>query len=165
MKQGQESETNPHGHIMMSNYVTPEYFDTVRVPLREGRLFTEFDRAGTTPVVVINEAVANAFWPGENAIGRRLYFFSTPVMRTVVGVVRNTITVAIGEAPQPVVFLPLAQAYQPSVTLEVRTKGDPAAMLPSALATVQKMNPTLVLGNPRTIEQLIGQGLWAPRMG
>ena len=164
LKQGQESEANPRGNLIMIDFVSPEFFDTLRIPLHDGRAFTEFDRADTAPLTIVNEAAARQFWPGEQVVGRKLYFLGETVMRQVVGLVPNVVTVSLGEVPQPILYMPMAQNYQPFVTVQVRTKGPPEAVLPTALAAVQRMNSSLALVIPNTIQNAIGQGLWAPRM-
>jgi predicted permease len=164
LKQGQESEAHPRGTGMAVNHVSPGYFDALRIAVREGRVVNELDRSDTVKVVVVNEAVANLFWPGESAVGKKLYYLSDPVMRQVIGVVANTVVLNFGENPQPVLYIPLTQNYQPFVSIDVRTKGAPEPVLAAALTEVQRMNSGMALVAPRTIQQQIGQGLWAPRM-
>ncbi|MBZ5601540.1 MAG: ABC transporter permease [Acidobacteriia bacterium] len=165
LKQGQESEAHALGIGMAVNHVSPGYFDTLRIPLRAGRFVTELDRADTVKVVVINEAVANLFWPGEDAVGKKLYYLSDPVIRQVIGVVGNTVVLNFGETPRPVLYIPLTQNYQPYVAIDVRAKGAPEPVLAAALAEVQRMNGSIAPLAARTIQQQIGEGLWAPRIG
>ncbi len=165
LKQGQESEAHPRGTGMAVNHVSPGYFDTLRIRLLDGRVVNELDRADTVRVVVINEAVANLFWPGESAVGKKLYYLSDPVIRQVIGVVANTTVINLGEIPRPVLYIPLTQNYQPFVSIDVRTRGAPEPVLAAAIAEVQRMNSALALVAPRTIQQQIREGLWAPRLG
>jgi len=165
LKQGQESEAHPRGTGMTVNHVSPGYFDTLRIRVLKGRVVNELDRADTVKVVVINEAVASLFWPGESAVGKKLYYLSDPVIRQVIGVVANTTVINLGETPRPVLYIPLTQNYQPFVSIDVRTKGAPEPVLAAAIAEVQRMNSALALVAPRTIQQQIREGLWAPRLG
>jgi predicted permease len=165
LKQGQESEAHPRGTGMAVNHVSPGYFDALRIRLLDGRVVNELDRADTVKVVVINEAVAKLFWPGENAVGKKLYYLSDPVIRQVIGVVANTTVINLGETPRPVLYIPLTQNYQPFVAIDVRTKGAPEPVLAATIAEVQRMNSALALVAPRTIQRQISDGLWAPRMG
>ena len=86
-------------------------------------------------------------------------------MREIVGVVRNTVENNIGEEPQPVAYLPLAQNYSPAAIMLVRTSGRPEAVISSVRSQVQQLDSNLALTNVQTIGELLGQGLWAPRMG
>jgi putative ABC transport system permease protein len=137
----------------------------LRIPLVGGREFNDGDRATTNPVAIANEAMARQFWPNENAVGKRFHFFGDPTLREIVGVVRNTVVNNIGEEPQPLAYLPLTQNYSPAATLQVRTSGRPEALISTVRAQVQSLDNNLALTNVQTIGELIGQGLWAPRMG
>ncbi len=163
--EGQEATPDNRGTLTLINSVSPTFFDTLGIPLAAGRVFSDFDRAGSARVAVVNEAMQRHFWPGESAIGKRFHFVNDNALLQVVGVVRNTAVLTIGEQPQPVIYLPLEQQFTPSVTLNVRTASAPAAILPAVLARVQSLDNNLVLANPRTIQEDLAQGLWAPRMG
>jgi hypothetical protein len=70
--------------------VTPSYFDTLRIPLVHGRLFTDADDAKAAPVAIVSESVAARYWPGQPALGKRLQFTPQSPWATVVGVVADT---------------------------------------------------------------------------
>ena len=144
--------------------VSPGYFDTMRIPLIAGRDFNSFDREGSQRVVVVSDAMARRMWPGQSALGKRFRFATSPDLWEVVGVVKNTTIFNIGEAPQPVVYMPVEQEYRPVFVMHVRTAGDPQAVLPAALGAVQSLDPDLALVNPAPVGEVIGQALWAPRM-
>ena len=163
--EGQSETTGYRGTLTQLDDVTPDFFTTLRVPLVSGRYFTNSDRQDTAPVAIINQAMVKQFWPGESAIGKRFHFFGEPTLREVVGVVRNTVVNAIGEEPQPLAYLPLAQDYSAAVTMQVRTSGLPETVIPTALRQVQSLDTNLALTNVNTIDELIDQGLWAPKMG
>ena len=82
-----------------------------------------------------------------------------------VGVVEDTKIFTLGEDPQPQAYIPVLQHYNPGMTLNVRAAGNGAALLTSVRSQVQALQPTMPLTNVQTAEQLIGQVLWAPRMG
>jgi putative ABC transport system permease protein len=163
-REGQES--NPErGLLATINSVSPEYFDTLRIPLRSGRLLSEFDGAKSAHVAVISEAMARHFWPGESALRKRFKFVTDTEYCEVVGVVRDAVVAALGEEPQPVAYLPLDQQVIAAVTLHVRTSSAPAALLPRVMASLQPLDQDLALTNAITIQDAMAQGLWAPRMG
>jgi predicted permease len=163
--EGQDEASGYRGTLTQLNDIAPSYFETLRIPLVGGREFTDSDRATTQPVAIANEAMAKHFWPNENAVGKRFHFFGDPTLREVVGVVRNTVVNNIGEEPQPLAYLPLAQNYSPAATLQVRTSGRPEALISTVRAQVQSLDSNLALTNVQTIGELLSQGLWAPRMG
>jgi predicted permease len=88
--------------------VFPDYFHTMRIPLLHGRDVATADRLGTTPVVVINEFMANTYWPGEDAIGKRITLDDSTWV-TVVGVVKNTVREDWSRLPEEEMFLPFFQ--------------------------------------------------------
>jgi macrolide transport system ATP-binding/permease protein len=163
--EGQDEATGYRGTLTQLNNIAPNFFETLRIPLISGRQFTDSDRGTTKPVVIANEAMAKHFWPNENAVGKRFHFHGDPTLREIVGVVRNTVVNNIGEEPQPLAYLPLTQNYSPAVVLQVRTAGRPEALISTVRAQVQSLDNNLALTNVQTIAEVIGQGLWAPRMG
>jgi predicted permease len=165
LTEGQESNPNQRGTLTLINSVSPGYFDTMRIPLVEGRKLSDFDRRENARVAVVNEAMARHFWPGQNAIGKRMRFTIDNMPREVVGVVKNSVTVALGEQPQPLIFLPLDQQFSPFVSLHALTEASPSAILPTVLGRVQTLDENLALTNPTTIQSSMAGGLWAPRMG
>jgi predicted permease len=164
-REGEIEDPNRRGTLCHFDIVTPEYFDTLRIPLRRGRLLTEFDRPGSTAVVVINEATARLLWPGQEALHKRLTYYGNPVPFEVVGVVADSVIAAIGEDPQPAIYYPIRQRYSPAASFQVRTSGSPKAVIGAMRAAIQPIDPNLPLTNFQTIGELIDQGLWAPRMG
>ena len=70
----------------------------------------------------------------------------------------------IGEDPQPLAYLPLTQDYSPAATLQVRTSGDPRAVIATVRSQIQALDHNLAITNVQTIEEVLDQGLWAPRM-
>ena len=162
--EGQEANPDNRGTLILLNSVTPAYFDTMRIPLVNGRLFSDFDRTDSAQVAVVNQAMEQHLWPGQSAIGKRFHFVSDTVLHEVVGVVRNSVVLTIGEDPQPVIYLPMDQRFSSLVTLYVRTASSPGTVLPTVRARVQALDTNLVLANPLTIQEDLAQGLWAPRM-
>ena len=162
--EGRESDPNYRGTLTLMVQASPEYFDTMRIPIAEGRGFTAFDRQGSRRVAIVTEAMARHFWPGQDAIGKRFKLAIAPYLIEVVGVSGNTVAANIGEDPQPIAFVPLDQNYQSFVSLLVRTDGNPEAVMQGVLRQVQPLDSNMALLQPQTVQDLIGQGLWAPRM-
>ncbi len=164
-REGEQTDPNNRGTLVGFDDVTPGHFETMRIPLISGRDFTDFDREKTTRVAVINEAMAKAIWPGQDAIGKRFAIVSDPVLLQVIGVVGTTVVGQIGEDPQPVAYLPMRQQYSPFGTLVVRTDTNPEPLIGAVRAQVQPIDKNLAFTNAQTVQQILGQGLWAARMG
>jgi macrolide transport system ATP-binding/permease protein len=144
------------------SYVTPNYFDTLSIPIVRGRPFTAREAEGPSPVVVISEATARRFWPGENPIGKLLkigsergsMFFpgeKDPFIASgeVIGVARDVRSMDLRKMDESYVYLPLSQAHQWTSTLLARTEGDPARWLPAIGREVRRVDANLpVIGAP-----------------
>ena len=163
--EGEDESTGYRGTLTQLDDITTGYFNALRIPLIRGRLFTDADRKDTASVAIINEAMANKFWPNQEAIGKRFHFFGDTVLREVVGISRNSVVNAIGEVPPPLVYLPVAQDYAPAATLQVQTTGKPESVIAGVRAQIQSLEPNLAITNVQTIGAIIDQGLWAPEMG
>jgi predicted permease len=163
--EGQSETSGYRGTLTQLDDVAPNFFETLRIPLIRGRVFTDSDRQNTTQVAVANKAMCKQFWPNQDPIGKRFHFFGEPGLREIVGVVGNTVVSQIGEEPQPVAYLPITQDYSPAMALQVRTTRTPQAVIGTVRTQIQSLDTNLALTNVQTIEEVIGQGLWAPRMG
>jgi predicted permease len=164
-REGEQTDPNNRGTLVNFDGVTPGHFETMRIPLLSGRDFTDFDRENTTPVVIINEAMAKMVWPGQEALGKRFSIVTDPKMLQVVGVVGTAVIGQIGEDPQPIAYVPMRQQYSPFATLVVRTTGNPESLLGAVRTQVQHIDKNLAFTNGQTVQQILGQGLWAARMG
>jgi len=162
--EGKDETSGYRGTLTELNDITPGFFDALRIPLKRGRIFNDFDKKDTPRVAVINEAMARHFWPDEDAIGKRFHFFGDTQLLEVVGIVGNTVVNQIGEDPQPLVYLPMSQDFSPAVTLQVRTSGDPRAAVASVRSQIQSLDHNLAITNVQTIEEVLDQALWAPRI-
>jgi predicted permease len=147
----------PHESIEVDRgKVGPGYLQTLRTPLISGRDFTAQDNAGTQPVVVVNQAFVDRYWPGQNAIGKRIQTWGR--WYTVVGVAANGKYRRLVYDPAPLVLYPLMQRYDNLVILHVRTNGDPRAIASAVERTVHSLNPDLPLFNETTLKQNMQMG-------
>ena len=144
--------------------VTPGYFEALGIPLKAGRTFTDADRADTLQVIVINEAMARRFWPGQNPLGRRLTMGQNDRWITVVGVVADVHHRGLDAIPRPEMYRPHTQFHfgggleAPAVstlTWVVRTTGDPRAATSYARAAVQSVDPNLGISDVATMDQVL----------
>jgi predicted lysophospholipase L1 biosynthesis ABC-type transport system permease subunit len=108
--------------------------------------------------------MAQRVWPGQDAVGQRFRVFGETWLIEVVGVARDAKYVTLGEAPAPHFYLPLRQHFSPGATLHVRTGGHPEPVLGAVRQQVQALAPSMPLVDVQTIDDVLDQVLWAPRM-
>ncbi|HEX8651886.1 MAG TPA: ABC transporter permease [Pyrinomonadaceae bacterium] len=151
---------------ILANFVGPKHFETLQTPLLAGRDFSWRDDQSAPAVIIVNETLAERYWPGESAIGHRLRVGDekTPY-REVVGVARDSKYRSIGENPKPYMYLPVLQNYRPALTLVARTAGDPAALVGGVRREVQALDPRLPIYDIKTMKEHMTYALWAIQMG
>ncbi len=121
--------------------VTPQWFDTMRVAMRAGRTFTDADNAVAPKVIVVNETFARRFWPGRNAIGKRVIVGRGPVPSEVVGVAADVRNRGLAESPQAQLWLPFRQLPWGNMNLLVRTTVPPLTLANAIRAQVAAIDP------------------------
>jgi predicted permease len=136
--------------------VGPGYLHTLRTPLLAGRDFTTADNATAQRVVIVNKAFVDRYWPGENAIGKRVQCGGR--WYTVVGIMSNPKYRRLTYDPAPLILLPLLQAYSGPVILHVRVNGNPASFDSSIEDAILSLNPNLPLFNVTTLRQSMELG-------
>lgn len=146
--------TTPH------NRVDHAYLGTMGMTLLRGRDFTEHDDADAPRAAIINTVLAERLWPKQEAVGRR-FFWDGGKPWEVVGVVRASKYVTVGEDPKPLFYVPLAQSYAAPVTLHLWTEGDPASQAPAVRKILQGLDPHLPLYNQRTMEEHLQNSAFA----
>jgi len=164
MIEGQEQQRKSETLSTVTNTVDISYFDTMRIPLVEGRAFTDGDQEGSLPVVIINEDLARRYWPSGNAIGQHLRLSGDTVTRHIVGVVKTSNYATLGEAPQPCIYLPMRQNPAGNFILYVRTAGDPALVLGTVQREIRDVAPAVDITDVRTGAKLMDQVLWNERI-
>jgi len=147
-----------YGTEVSNRTVSPDYFATLHVPLKRGRVFTSDDQQNTTPVLVINEALAQSYFKGQDPIGQRFAFDKVPTPKTtwytIIGIVGNEHVDGLDIAPRPEVFHSLIQEAYPYFTLMVRTNGDAASLTSSVRAIVRSLDPSLALLGVITLDRV-----------
>jgi predicted permease len=153
----------PHETVSASvAHVSPGYFGTVEVPLLAGRDFAAYDSADSQTVVVINEALADRYWPLQNPIGKRLQIEGRWAI--VIGEARTTHYHDLNEQPLPFIYLPLYQFYSSGVILHVRTAADPLASVGAIGQAVHELNPGLPLFDVTLMTSRVGVSSFVQRM-
>ena len=154
---GEDTELN-------TNVVGPDFFQTMGIPLVRGRAFDGRDRRGAPGVVVVNEEFARRYYPGQEAVGKRLRTESDGPSLEIVGVARTARYRSLREPPLPFIYLPLAQDYQPGMTLMVRTEGDPLEAVAGVRAAAEGVDKGVPLFNVTTMARHVGESLANDRL-
>ena len=125
--------------------ISPNYFETMGIPLRSGRLFNEHDDGRSPRVIIINQTLADRLFPGQDPIGKRVDFAYTkdPNIQEIVGVVGDENLGQLDSAPTPVIYEPYAQSPDPYFGVTIRTEGDPDAAAGSVRAAVRALDSAL----------------------
>jgi putative ABC transport system permease protein len=143
--------------------VGPDYFHTMGIPLRQGRLFTSADRAGSEAVAIIGETMARRLWPGENAIGRRIRVAGGEgnPMRTIVGIVGDVKHDGLHVPAGLQVYTPHGQYHYPETltSIVVRTAGSPALLAPQVRDIVRAIDPLQPVTRVRTYEAIVAASM------
>jgi predicted permease len=141
---------------VLSNSVDPPYFETMRIILLRGRIFTDADNQTAPRVAIINQTMAARFWPREDPIGKRFSLDADlgPFME-VVGVTGNGKYKTIGEDAAPFIYLPLAQNFASKLTLQVRTLGPPESVAAPVKGQIARLAPELAIVDIATMDQLL----------
>src|SRR5438874_41163 len=164
--EGQSPERAAANPMLNMEVVTPDYFATLGIPVRRGRVFTDADREGAQPVVVISESVARLYWGTDDPIGKRLRI-GEHLERTVtvVGVVPDTRYRDLREA-RPSVYFPLRQPFFPfePVTLAIRTAGPPAELVPTIRRVIAETEPGVALASAAPFGTYLEEPLAQPRL-
>ncbi len=141
---------------------TRDYFRTVGIQLRRGRLFSAADGDGTPPVVIVNETMARRFWPNAEAVGQRIVIRNEEFAREIIGVTSDVKHFGLERETAPEMYVPFEQRVIDVMPLLVRVKGDPAQFSNAVRAQVQAVDPTVAVAAIIPMRQLLSASL-APR--
>ena len=135
--------------------VGPDYFDAMGIPVLSGRSFKNTDDDQAPPVVMINQQMAERFWPRQNPVGQFVTLMGSQGGRTraeVIGVAKTGKYASLGEDPKPFFYRPLLQEYEPGAQLIVRTAGD-TPIVDALRHEVRALDPRMALVGVETLEQ------------
>ncbi len=151
---GQEAPTPQQRPLAEFRYVSPSYFPTMQIAFVAGRNFGDLDRPDTRPVVVVNEMLAELQWPGDDPVGKQVDFWGQT--REIVGVIENTMT--LHDRTRPMIFLSAEQSPRNSMSLAVRTNGEPTALVESVRDEVAALDANLPLHRVMSMEDVVKEG-------
>jgi putative ABC transport system permease protein len=144
--------------------VSPGYFETMGIPLVRGRVFAPQDRRGAPLVAVVNAEAARRFWPGRDPIGQRITTGDTAQYMTIVGVVADVKQEAMAAKPYPQLYGVASQDLGRTMTLVVRTTGDPQALVSPVRQAVAALDPQLPVYGVTTMQERLSRSITTPRL-
>jgi len=153
----------------------PGFFQTLQIPIRQGRLFDARDRRGALPVAIINESAAKQFWKGQNPIGQHIHVgqpfvknLADPTPREIIGVVANVYERSLSTGTPAIVYVPLAQQND-GLTLSgvrllpfsiaLRGEGSPASLAQAAQQAVAAIDPNQPISDVRLMREIVSHSL------
>jgi predicted permease len=157
---GGSTSVKPEGYVLPPNesmetqvaIITPNYFQTLQIPMVKGRDFTLQDTKSSQRVVIVSETFVNRYWPNQEALGKQLNSDLTHEWFTVVGVARDSKVNGLNEKPTPFVYLPQYQIYRSTIIIIARTTGDPLTFGKTVENTIHELNADLVVFDVTTLE-------------
>jgi putative ABC transport system permease protein len=162
---GQERPASGSEPVADVRIVTNEYFRAMGIPLIKGRLFNEGDKSDFAGRIVINEAMARRHWPGEDPIGKKVHVaWNNEQDDEVIGVVGDVHHEGLHVAPRSMTYWPHARFAVGSLTLAIRTAGDPGATARAVAAIVREHDPNLAVADIRTMNAVISDSIAQRRL-
>jgi predicted permease len=147
-----------------ANVVSHRYFETMRIPIVQGRGFDRSDGPATPLVTIVSKSLADRLWPHDDAIGKTLRDESTRQL-IVIGVVPDTVyTTTIERDRPPTYYLLLAQNYESGVALHVRAAGNPLSLVPAIREAVRQVDGEIAVERPQRLRDLMDRTLSKQRM-
>jgi putative ABC transport system permease protein len=142
-------------------FATPDYFRTMRIPLKKGRLFTEFDGHDSAPVIIINETMAGQMFPGEDPLGKRLLLYGKA--REIIGVIGSVKHHGFSRDARPEMVVPNRQFQLGGMTIVARSRIEPAVLGATITRAVHAIDPELPVSRVRTMEEFRSASVAQPR--
>ncbi len=161
---GRSDAASPGPATASLRVVSAGYLEALGLRLVEGRALADGDRAGTRPVILVNETFARTYFPGARLVGRELPVFRQP--SEVVGIVGDVRHAGLNAEPQPEVYVSYRQSEQlrsAATYLVVRTRADPMALVPALGAAVRSIDPDIPLESVMTMEARVSASVAQPR--
>jgi predicted permease len=154
-------ESSPHGD---PHLVTPDYFQAMQIPLLKGRYFTEQDSKDSLPVTIIDDVLADRYWPDQDPVGKRIagHFDSKAGQlnwRTIVGVVGHVKRYGLDGKVKEQYYFPEAQRTQPNMALLVRSASDPARLVPSIRDAIHAVDKDQPIYRVMSMEELVSNSV------
>jgi len=165
LKEGETLARGSAGRNIMTNVISPGFFKTMQIPILEGRDFDDRDQQKTQRVVIVNQRMAQTLWPGESAVGKRIFIGAeSRDALEVVGVVKTGKYRALAEDPKPFFYYPTSQRRPSTMLLVMRSSVDPRSLVSAVRSEVQALDRRVPVSGVKTMDEHKTYALWAPNM-
>ncbi|HKG80778.1 MAG TPA: ABC transporter permease [Pyrinomonadaceae bacterium] len=165
LKEGETLPRGSAGRNIMTNVISPGYFKTMQIPIIEGRDFDDRDQPKTKSVIIVNQRMAEMLWPGETAVGKRVFIGTDsrdPL--EVVGVVKTGKYRTLAEDPKPFFYYSMFQWRPSTMALMIRPSVDPRSLVGAVRSEVQALDRRVPVFAVKTMDEHKTYALWAPNM-
>jgi predicted permease len=155
--EGQPESAVAEQPMALTRYISTDYFHAQGIPLQQGRFFSEQDRENGVQVIIISEAMARQFWPGQNPIGKRMTpsFHLKQGPREIIGVVGDIKGIGLDADAAAMMYMPYKQAPRPFMSLVARTTTNPQTFIQSISKAIYTVDKEQAVRNVRTMEQVM----------
>jgi predicted permease len=153
---GRRADPDEQPPVVACNYVDAGYFDTLQMPILRGRAFTDADSETAPPVAIVNQTMANRFWPNQDPIGKRFHTRTADSPSwEVVGVAKDSKYIAVFESRQPFFYTPLAQNYTSLRVLQIRSALPPELLSVRIQREIQELDPDIAVADLQSMRRAL----------
>ncbi len=164
LPEGQPQVPIPQRALLSVQAVSLDYFETMSIPLLQGRVFTEHENEDAPPVAIINQVMAQRYWPNQDPVGKHIVLGNSPKPLQIVGVAGNVKNITLAVISTPEIYYPLAQRPPRSMSLIVRCAINPLSLAPALRATILAIDSDQPVTDIRSMEQHIAGSVSQTRL-
>jgi len=153
-----------------ANYrsVSPNYFHALNIPVLQGRPFTDRDNEQAPTVLLVNQSIAEKYFPGENVVGKRINFGRTdsnqqPIWREIVGVVADVKNMELKEQPEPEIYFSSLQSPFEAMSIVIRSSVEPGSLAGAVRGAVAEVDKTVPVADIETMDRIVTESVMQPR--
>jgi len=164
LPEGQPDVPAPQRPLLSTQAISPSYFETMGIPLLQGRVFTERDNETAPPVAIVNQVFAQRYWPNQDAVGKHVIVGSSQQPVRVVGVAGNVKNITLAVISTPELYYPVAQRPSQAMNLIVRCAVNPLSLSAAVRSAVLAVDPDQPVTDVRTMEQHLSGSVTRTRL-
>ncbi len=150
--------------LIVYRQASTDFFQTMHIPLLNGRTFSAQDRVGSQPTVIINQSTANQYFPGQSPIGKHLHISSDLIEREIIGVVGDVKFSALTAPNFPEMYLPLLQVPWPLTTLVVRSDSNTKPLIAAVRQKILEIDPDLPIAGVQSMNDVVDASVAQPKL-